>query len=364
LTDGRPGGRFERHPRLTGAGLFLLALLLLELGLRLMAPRALVFAHEMRRVHRYSRVARVELRPSQSATLRIDRADSQPLFDFRLDVGPMGFRVEGPGAPAGVRRGDGPVAQDSAVQYLHAIGDSYTMGWGVDPADSYPARLARRLGEAARLEVLNLGVDGFGAIGAMAKSRDLAHRYPPAVAVYLFSPNDFDDDARAAAVARRSGLAHTAHELLDAVRRRSFVAGIPFALRYRLQFRAGPAPAAVQATAASPESLLLPEPPPLESQERPPHGGPGAQPTLAALLQYRDFLAARGARLLVLVLSNQPESLAAYRFCREQGIAARLFDVPPALRIPDEGHFSPSGNEAVAALTELLLDEGRNEPGS
>ncbi len=377
MTDGRPGGRFERHPRLTGAGLVLLALVLLELGLRLMAPRPLVFAHEMRRVHRYSRVARVELRPSQSATLRVDRADGTPLFDFRLDVGAMGFRVEEPGGPA-VRRGDGPVAQDSAVQYLHAIGDSYTMGWGVDVADSYPARLARRLGDsaaatpeaargaaAARLEVLNLGVDGFGAIGAMAKSRALALRYPPAVAVYLFSPNDFDDDERAAAVARRSGLAHTAHELLDAVRRRSYVAGIPFALRYRLQFGAGPAPAAVQAAAVSPESLLLREPPPLESK----HGGAapvaaGAQETLTALVQYRDFLAARGARLLVLVLSNQPESLAAYRFCREQGIEAHLFDVPPALRILDEGHFNAAGNEAVAALVDRLLREGPSEAGS
>ena len=183
----------------------------------------------------------------------------------------------------------------------------------------------------------------------MAKSRALAHRNPPAVAVYLFSPNDFDDDARAAAVARRSRLAHSAHEMLDAVRRRSYLAGIPFALRYRLQFRAGPAPAAVQAV-ASPESLLLPQPQPLEPQD----GGatpvvPGAQGTLTALLQYRDFLDARGARLLVLVLSNQPESLAAYRFCREQGIEAHLFDVPPSLRIPDEGHFSAAGNEAVAA---------------
>jgi hypothetical protein len=40
--------------------------------------------------------------------------------------------------------------------------------------------------------VLNLGVDGFGAIGATAKSQELAERYPPACAVYLFSPNDLD----------------------------------------------------------------------------------------------------------------------------------------------------------------------------
>ena len=77
---------------------------------------------------------------------------------------------------------------------------------------------------------------------------------------------------------------------------------------------------------------------------------PEHSPTFAAIREYRDFLAARGARLLVLVLSNQPASLLAYRFCREQGIEAQLFDVPPEMRIPDEGHFNARGNEAVAGL--------------
>lgn len=348
MTDARPGGRFERHPRLTGAGLFAGALLLAELALRLVAPAPLVFAHEMRRAHRYSRVARVDLRPSQSVRLRIDRSDGQALFDFELTTGREGFRIgdlAGSALPPGGR-------------FLHAIGDSYTMGWGVDAASSYPARLARRL--APELHVLNLGVDGFGAIGATAKSRALADRYPPACAVYLFSPNDLDDDERAAGVARRGGLEHSAHEILDGFRRSSYLAGVPFALRYRLQFRAGPAPAVVETTAASsPESLLLPEPPPETAALR----APPAR-TFTALLGYRDFLAARGARLLVLALSNQPESLQALRFCREHGIEARLFDVPPALRIPDEGHFDAAGNEAVAGLVERLLREGRSEPGS
>ena len=136
----------------------------------------------MRRVHGYSRVARVDLRPSQSARLRLERSDGQPLFDFRLSTGPEGFRVEEPAGPA----------PPPGVRFLHAIGDSYTMGWGVDADASYPARLARRLGP--ELPVLNLGVDGFGAIGATAKSRALAERFPPAAAVYLFSPNDLDDD--------------------------------------------------------------------------------------------------------------------------------------------------------------------------
>ena len=345
MTDPRPGGRFERHPRLTGAGLVLLALIVLELGLRVAAPRPLLLAHEMRRVHRYSRVARVDLRPSQSAALRIDRADGSPLFDFRLTTGPDGFRIEEKAAPP-----------PPGARFVHAIGDSYTMGWGVSASDSYPARLDAKLGP--ELRVLNLGVDGFGAIGATAKSRALADRFPPAHAVYLFSPNDLEDDLRAAAVARRPEVSHLVHEVFDAARRTSYLAGIPFALRYRVQFKAGAAPdangeKAAEASGPDPRALLLPEPPALP----PP---PGDHPTFTAIRDYRDFLAGRGARLTVLVLSTQPDSLMAYRFCREQGIEVHLFEVAPAMRIPDEGHFNAAGNEAVASLVAGLIGGGRN----
>ena len=357
MTDARPGGRFERHPRLTGAGLLAGAVLLAELGLRLADPAPLRFAHEMRRVHGYSRVARVDLRPSRSARLRIDRQDGQPLFDFRLTTGSEGFRVvEGEGVP-------------KAARYVHALGDSYTMGWGLDARLSYPARLARRLGPG--VAVLNLGVDGFGAIGATAKSRALAGRYPPVAAVYLFCPNDLDDDRRAAALARRGPAGHLAQEALDLLRRTSYLANVPFAVRYRLQFGAGaagtgtsrteagtgrtetdasPERAGTSSTETKPEptKLLLPDP-------AAPPAPPAHSPTFAALREYRDFLKARGARLLVLLLSNQPESLMAYRFCKEQGIDAHLFDVPASMRIPDEGHFNAAGNEAVAALVERLL---------
>jgi hypothetical protein len=356
LTDPSPGGRFERHPRLTGAGLLAGALVALELGLRLFAPVPLRFAHAMRQVHGYSRVARVDLRPSRSARLRIERRGGEPLFDFRLTTGSDAFRiVEGEGEDA-----------PRAARYVHAIGDSYTMGWGVDARHAYPARLAQTL--APELGVLNLGVDGFGAIGATAKSRALADRYPPAAAVYLFCPNDLDDDLQAAAGARRGTAAHAAYEAFDAFRRVSYLAGVPFALRYRLQFRAGPAATGTNGPNAGtiqtgqiewedPTRLLLPEPVSLPAPR-------ADSPTFAALHEYRDFLEARSARLVVLVLSNQHESLMAYRFCKEQGIEAHLFDTPPGMRIPDEGHFNAFGNAAVAALVEQLLRKALNGAGS
>jgi hypothetical protein len=309
----------------------------------------------MREVHGYSRVSRVDLRPSQSARLRIDRSDGTPLFDFRLTTGAEGFRLVEDEPPP------------RAERYVHAIGDSYTMGWGVDARASYPARLAELVGPG--LGVLNLGVDGFGAIGATAKSRALADRYPPAAAIYLFSPNDPEDDAQAWAVSRRTTPSHVLHEAFHALRRSSYVAGIPFALRYSLQFRAGPARDETSGTQpggmltggqiewVDPTSLLLPEPTTLPAPR-------SDSPTFTALGQYRDFLKGRGARLVVLVLSNQPESLLAYSYCKSHGIEAHLFDVPPSMRIADEGHFNALGNGAVAALVERLLKAAPSEAGS
>jgi lysophospholipase L1-like esterase len=304
-------------------------------------------------VHGYSRVARVDLRPNVRARLRLDRRDGRPLLDFAIETGPDAFRIDG-----------APLTPRPAARYVHAIGDSYTMGWGVEARDSWPAQLGRRLRPGR--DVLNLGVDGFGAIGATAKSRSLADRYPPEHAVYLFSPNDLEDDRRAAALQARSAARHSAHEALDAVRRWSYLAGIPFAIRYRAQF--GSPGEATAASAAERESvaaaaagsfgaLLVPEPESLPAPR-------ADEPSFAALLAYREFLASRGARLTVLVLSTKPESLAALRFCREQGIAVRLFDVPRELLIPDEGHFGAAGNAAVAALVESLLARGPLETGS
>jgi hypothetical protein len=311
----------------------------------------------MREVHRYSRVSRVDLVASRSVRLRLDRPDGSPFLDFRLTTGAHGFRVAEGGTPV-----------PPGARALHAVGDSYTMGWGVDGAAAYPAVLERML--SPRLRVLNLGVDGFGAVGATARSMTLAGEFPPAHAVYLFCPNDLADDERADAVARRPLVAHRAQEALDRLRRASYVASLPFALRYRLQVRVparradswGPIPSgSLETTGSAPaapaEGLLLPEPP-LESIPAldPRH------PSLEALRRYRDFLAARGAGLTVLVLSIRPESLAFLRSCRDLGIPARLFDVPLEMRLPDEGHFNEAGNRAVAALVARLVAPALGAP--
>lgn len=339
--------RFERRPWITVAGILAVLLGLTELGLRALGPSRFCFIHEARQVHRYSPRWSVELAPLRTAHLRIsDNRGGPPFFDFQLTANQYGFRTSDRGPHE-------PLPPAGAVRWVHAIGDSYTMGWGVDFESSYPSILDRRLPEGYR--VLNLGVDGFGTIAATEKSMELARRFPPWHVFYLFSPNDFSDDARATALARRGAWRHGVSRLLDWTRRHSYLANTPFVVRSYWQFRGGEVgPPAVPAPNGKPSpprpaDLVLE----VEPARLPP--GPGDGPSLRQMARYARFLGEAHARLTVLILSAQPESLAFYRYCLDNGIDAHVIELPPKMRLPRDGHFNEMGNDRVARLVETYL---------
>ncbi len=72
---------------------------------------------------------------------------------FRIEVGPGGYAE-----PVFEKR------KSKDTFRILCIGDSNTFGWGVNPEESYPAVLARRLAEALpdkKLEIINMGVPGY-----------------------------------------------------------------------------------------------------------------------------------------------------------------------------------------------------------
>ena len=287
---------------------------------------------EARRLHRYDTRWVVRLAPSERARFVLHRRDGSPFYDFAVETDALACRT------AGARTGAAPAS------YVHALGDSFTMGWGVAGADSWPARLDGLLGD--RGEVVNLGVDGFGAIAATGRSLETWAARPPRAAVYLFSANDFDDDARASAEAARNPAVHGAKIAFDALRRRVWLANAPFVAVWWRRFR----PSLAAAPAPPPAGRALAEaPPPDPGEPEPPTA------TASAVLAYRDFAASRGVRLLLLAL-DAPESRRMVAFARERGIDARLLDAPPSLFLAD-GHLNEDGNRQLAALVARALAE-------
>lgn len=85
------------------------------------------------------------------------------------------------------------------------VGDSYTMGQGVEEQDSYAAvaeSLLNERGDGRRYEVINGGVAGFAIRHSMRRLERLDRPYEPHLLVYGFTPNDIlGDDYREASPA-------------------------------------------------------------------------------------------------------------------------------------------------------------------
>lgn len=340
----RFGAFLARHEKKVLVGLLLALLLVAEAGLRLADPSIFHFVYASRQVHGYSPRWRVELVPERSRHLLLRGADGQALLSFVVTTNRDGLRIADRPIDDPLEPFRATAAGAAGLQRIHCIGDSFTMGWGVSYAASYPAILDWML--PTDVKVLNLGVDGFGTIAATEKSEALWPAFPAAHVVYLFVPGDFADDARLLPVRERSALVHGLYGLLDGVRRHSYFANVPFALRWHLRFAAQRTSREVAAEkrlhAAAAEGVTLR----VEPEELP--AVDGAQPSLQRLAAFQDFVRSRHSRLTVLVLGTASEALQTYAFCQQQGIEAHVLAFPPSMHLLREGHLNQLGNYALA----------------
>jgi len=156
----------------------LVAVFLVELGLRLFSPR---YYPVIPSAYEYDQATAYRLRPNSHLFATTD------------------FQQESIANPQGAAN-----FQDDFAGYeklVFAVGDSYTQGIGV-PADmSYPAQLELMLNEndqgfyAKKFGVANLGVAGFGGDQSILHMQTWATRFgQPAIILYLGCDNDFEDD--------------------------------------------------------------------------------------------------------------------------------------------------------------------------
>ncbi|MGE0336906.1 MAG: SGNH/GDSL hydrolase family protein [Gammaproteobacteria bacterium] len=89
-------------------------------------------------------------------------------------------------------------AKPAGVVRVLALGDSFTLGFEVGQAESYPAILARALARRGQnVEVINAGVSGFSNAEALVYLREEGLRYSPDFVVLGFFVNDPTDNVRA-----------------------------------------------------------------------------------------------------------------------------------------------------------------------
>lgn len=154
-------------------GSLLFTLLLLEVGLRLYGyvPEGVppyLFANH----------------PRTGWTVRPDYRKTvlSPEGEIRYAINAQGFR----GETVAVHRSPGPERR------IFLIGDSYTFGQGVEEEATFARQLERLLRERqATVDVVNLGVPGFGTMRSYHRLREYAELLgPPALVIYTFIPND------------------------------------------------------------------------------------------------------------------------------------------------------------------------------
>src|SRR5262245_27674647 len=121
--------------------------------------------------------------PGASAELPYRLRPGERLQVLGRDVRVSSLGLRGPEVgsrpPAGVRR-------------ILVLGDSVAFGWGLDEAESFPARLAEALGSRSLgVEVLNAGVPGYSIASEAALHRELAPALAPDAVVVAVSLNDF-----------------------------------------------------------------------------------------------------------------------------------------------------------------------------
>jgi hypothetical protein len=337
--------RFRRRPVLSMLATIAGILFLVEIGLRVWSPGALVFAHSFRGVLRYHDRWYTDFMPDTSTTVRWRNGRGIHILNFLVTVGHLGFRTAD-------RELDNRPTPGRGSKFIHAIGDSFTMGWGVNYDSSYPALLDFMLPSDWR--VLNLGLAGFGAVAATEKSLSVTDSFPPSAVVYLFHPGDYDDDEHAMRWARLPRVVHRGADLLNGLRRHTYLASIPFALRWWLRFDtyADASEADFRTTKLSPSGgLKFDSVGDDDSPSDPARGAASKQ----ALLRFAGLLDERGAPLIVLCLHTNSAARDFAAFSRENGIELHLLHTPEGFRLVGDRHLNALGNYELALYVAGLL---------
>jgi len=136
----------------------------------------------------------------------------QPLIPRYVTNAPYGIRMNSPNVDiwhstpdyrVNIRTNTKGIRADREIQYaklpgkkrIVVLGDSYTMGYGVNKEDLYLTILEKKLNdEGYTAEVINLGVSGFSNAEELITLENEGMRYEPDLVVLAFYQNDLKEN--------------------------------------------------------------------------------------------------------------------------------------------------------------------------
>lgn len=82
------------------------------------------------------------------------------------------------------------VPKPTGVYRILVLGDSVTLGHGVEDEATFSSHIERQLSAHRRTEVINMGVSGFGTAEELIQLRNIGWQYDPDLVILTYFPND------------------------------------------------------------------------------------------------------------------------------------------------------------------------------
>ncbi len=82
------------------------------------------------------------------------------------------------------------VPKPQGVYRIIVLGDSVTLGHGVEDEETFSSRLEQQLSHHRPTEVINMGVSGFGTAEELIQLRNIGWKYDPDLVILAYFPND------------------------------------------------------------------------------------------------------------------------------------------------------------------------------
>ncbi len=180
---------------------------ILELGLRLLVPQSIM----PRYVEASSYGIRKNIGHVRGEMITAD-------FRHEFSTNSQGFRGQVEYA----------VEKPQGTFRVIVLGDSVTLGHGVKDNETFSAVAERKLNQRRPVEVINMGVSGFGTAEELIQLEEVGLRYQPDLVVLAYFPNDpYNNVVSGLFTVRRDGLERATPSFTPALYVRDHLSAIP-----------------------------------------------------------------------------------------------------------------------------------------